>query len=593
MSQNSSEDLRTAAELIVNQARAMQSRGGGNVPYDMSRTHSINLITEEFLGGYMQDGRMSVVRRFFCLFVTFDLFFVSLLWLICIMLNGDNIFIALQKQIVHYTIETSLFDVVAAAICRFIILIFFYALLYINNWFIIALSTSGSCLFLISKVFVFDWVKATPQVFEVILIITSFVLAWGEAWFLDCRVIPQERHARRYFSVMSGSTDRSPLIAPLLSTQNERRPADSVVDFYSPLDSAHNSDAEEELDEDYHQMGLDCVRRTYALLNATDWKVEKVTKKGDTINSIHREKMGKIYKLTGRLKYPAKALCNEMFYKVEEMPHWNPTTLEAKMVRKINSYTDITYNVSAGSGGGMIKSRDFVNLRCWRCLVDGKICDESIDPDSSDEEMLNNSCEGSVSTISDGEGILTPLPGSVGSCRGGPALDYRLQDNSTPFNTLSKSLGAKDFTDVMHLNLNNEPPPLDEEFEDAKDHVEDEDKPEAVSNKVMAGSVTEKSSNRGRVWVNAAISVTYDKIPVNPKYTRGENLVSGFAMHEVEGNPDVCIFEWILCIDLKGYIPRYVLDTAYTTFMTDYITYLRKYIKELRQRRRGRPLPRQ
>lgn len=53
----------------------------------LARTHSINLITEEFLGGYMQDGRMSVVRRFFCLFVTFDLVFVSLLWLICIMVG--------------------------------------------------------------------------------------------------------------------------------------------------------------------------------------------------------------------------------------------------------------------------------------------------------------------------------------------------------------------------------------------------------------------------------------------------------------------------------------------------------------------------
>ncbi|XP_075166850.1 steroidogenic acute regulatory protein-like [Haematobia irritans] len=590
MSQNSSEDLRSAAELIINQARAMQSRGGGNIPYDMTRTHSINLITEEFLGGYMQDGRMSVVRRFFCLFVTFDLFFVSLLWLICIMLNGDNIFVALQKQIVHYTIETSLFDVVAAAICRFLVLIFFYALLYVNNWIIIALSTSGSCLFLISKVFVFDWVKATPQVFEVILIITSFVLAWGEAWFLDCRVIPQERHARRYFSAMTGSADRSPLMAPLLSTQNERNPADSVVDFYSPLDSAHNSDAEEDLDDEYHQMALDCIRRTYDLINAHDWKVEKVTKKGDTINSIHREKMGKIYKLTGRLKYPAKALCNELFYNVVDMPRWNPTTLEAKIVRKINSYTDITYNVSASSGGGMIKSRDFVNLRCWRCIIDGKICDDNIDADSSDEEMLNNSCEGSVSTISEGEGIITPLPGSVESCRGASGNGAFNDSSAAAFNTLSKSLGAKDFTDVMHLTLNNEPPPLDDEFEDAKDHVEEENKPETSSK--IPSNIPEKVVKRGRVWVNAAISVTYDKVPINPKYTRGENLVSGFAMHEVEGNPDVCIFEWILCIDLKGYIPRYVLDTAYTTFMTEYITYLRKYIKELRERRRRRTLPR-
>lgn len=52
-----------------------------------SQTHSINLYTEDFLAGFMQDGRMSVVRRFFCLFVTFDLALISLLWLICILVR--------------------------------------------------------------------------------------------------------------------------------------------------------------------------------------------------------------------------------------------------------------------------------------------------------------------------------------------------------------------------------------------------------------------------------------------------------------------------------------------------------------------------
>lgn len=50
---------------------------------------------------------------------------------------------------------------------------------------------------------------------------------------------------------MTNSTDRSPLVAspmmaPFLASQNERRPPESVADFYSPLDSAHNSDEEEE-----------------------------------------------------------------------------------------------------------------------------------------------------------------------------------------------------------------------------------------------------------------------------------------------------------------------------------------------------------
>lgn len=57
------------------------------IPARSSQTHSINLYTEDFLAGFMQDGRMSVVRRFFCLFVTFDLALISLLWLICILVR--------------------------------------------------------------------------------------------------------------------------------------------------------------------------------------------------------------------------------------------------------------------------------------------------------------------------------------------------------------------------------------------------------------------------------------------------------------------------------------------------------------------------
>lgn len=53
----------------------------------VSQSASINMVMDEFLEGFMDDGRMSVVRRFFCLFVTFDLFFISLLWLICILVR--------------------------------------------------------------------------------------------------------------------------------------------------------------------------------------------------------------------------------------------------------------------------------------------------------------------------------------------------------------------------------------------------------------------------------------------------------------------------------------------------------------------------
>lgn len=201
----------------------------------------------------------------------------------------------------------------------------------------------------------------------------------------------------------------------------------------------------------------------------------------------------------------------------------------------------------------MVKSRDFVNLRCWRLFVDGKMLedDKEADDSSDDEEMFNNSCEGSVSTLSDQEEAQSS---SVGSCRNGSSMP--LQKDGGAFQTLSKSLGAKDFSDALRVNFN-EPPPLDDEFEDAKDHLEDEKQTKATTNSPL------KNFNiKGKVWLSAAISVDYEKVPANTKYTRGENLVAGFALHEIEGKTDACIIEWILCLDLKGYIPRYVLDAV-------------------------------
>jgi StAR-related lipid transfer protein 3 len=139
---------------------------------------------------------MSVVRRFFCLFVTFDLIFVGLLWLICVVITGENIYKALEEQVLNYTIEKSLFDVVVAAAARFIILIFFYGILQINHWIIIASTTTLSCCFLITKVIWYTWPPAQQPVFQVLLIIISFVISWFEAWFLDSRMIPQEEYSR-------------------------------------------------------------------------------------------------------------------------------------------------------------------------------------------------------------------------------------------------------------------------------------------------------------------------------------------------------------------------------------------------------------
>lgn len=60
--------------------------------------------------------------------------------IILFQITGDNIVHALQTQVVHYTIYTSLFDVVVSALLRFLFLILFYGLCHLNHWIVIAVS---------------------------------------------------------------------------------------------------------------------------------------------------------------------------------------------------------------------------------------------------------------------------------------------------------------------------------------------------------------------------------------------------------------------------------------------------------------------
>lgn len=73
----------------------------------------------------------------------------------------------------------------------------------------------------------------------------------------------------------------------------------SVANFYSPIESIHNSDSEADEDDLYRNKGIADVQAAIELLECIDWKLEKIiAATGDRIQSIQRKKMGKIYRLT-------------------------------------------------------------------------------------------------------------------------------------------------------------------------------------------------------------------------------------------------------------------------------------------------------
>ncbi|KAF6204031.1 hypothetical protein GE061_002371 [Apolygus lucorum] len=348
-----------------------------------------------FMRGARLDGRMSAIRRFFCLFVTFDLLLTSLLWLITLMLGDQfDIKVIIEKQILHYKIKASLFDIVMASASRFVILLLFYGFVQINHWFVVALTTAGTGVFVVAKVIMFDWDNVNSQVLLIMLVLSSFVLSWAEAWLLDIKVIPQERYAQEVLSAgflpsgpPSVSDERTRLIVPPYAASIP--PSESA--FYSPMEDSTDSDdsidgAENRSrrsrrhrrvkqissspNEGHVAKAKDIVAASWKLLNCDHWILEK-TSGSAQIESFKLDDGYKVFKMTSVLDVNACELFNILYHRLSDLPKWNPTIEEARVLEQIDLWTDISYQVSKKVG--LIASREYVTLRRFELIGSQKV----------------------------------------------------------------------------------------------------------------------------------------------------------------------------------------------------------------------------
>ncbi|XP_059151224.1 stAR-related lipid transfer protein 3-like isoform X2 [Physella acuta] len=348
---------------------------------------------------YLGDGRMSSVRRTFCLLVLFDLILMFILWVIYTQLIGDTGYTAFEKQVKNYNFKTSLFDSVMLSAIRFTFLLLGYGLFKLRHWWVIALCTAFTCATLIAKIFLFDFegMKSSNNPLSYCLIIISFVLAWAETWFLDFKVIPQEQKALDKLlqysrGVTYGSTYGSS--RPLLMGQDDMQ---SVItednQFYSPVESPEGSDTEEATiaprpstnrtseyqsvatskthtrqENDYIRLARHSwdVLWTYVTSPESDWKCETgVNESSGVVHSKKVKGVGKVFRLKGIVDMPVKDLYEEMTFKPEEQATWNKAIKECRILQVVDDHTDILYNIAAEIAGGVITSRDFVSLRTW------------------------------------------------------------------------------------------------------------------------------------------------------------------------------------------------------------------------------------
>ncbi|KAJ4921867.1 hypothetical protein JOQ06_024402 [Pogonophryne albipinna] len=192
-------------------SRCSSSAGGG---YSINSTPTSTRM-ESFETGEKKG--ISDVRRTFCLFVTFDLLFITLLWIIELNVNG-GIRSQLEREVLQYDYHASFFDIFVLAVFRFMVLILAYAVCRLRHWWAIAITTAVSCAFLIVKVIL-------------------------------SKVLPQENEElNRFQSLMDA--ERAPLMGPGPLSDGQ---------FYSPPESVQvNSD--EELD-DKHDPEKDLIQQ--------------------------------------------------------------------------------------------------------------------------------------------------------------------------------------------------------------------------------------------------------------------------------------------------------------------------------------------
>nr|XP_048306772.1 stAR-related lipid transfer protein 3 isoform X3 [Myodes glareolus] len=306
---------------------------------------------------------ISDVRRTFCLFVTFDLLFISLLWIIELNTN-TGIRRNLEQEIVHYSFQSSFFDIFVLAFFRFSGLLLGYAVLRLRHWSppwcpvhsSSSRSSSQSCS-----------AKGHSA--------TSFplsLLSWP-GWrpgSLISKSYPRRLKRRDVstggYLAAQAAVARGPLLFSGALSEGQ---------FYSPPESFAGSDNEsdEEVpgkksfsaqEREYIRQGREATAVVDQILaQEENWKFERSNEYGDTVYTIEVPFHGKTFILKTFLPCPAELVYQEVILQPERMVLWNKTVTACQILQRVEDSTLISYDVSSGAAGGVVSPRDFVNVR--------------------------------------------------------------------------------------------------------------------------------------------------------------------------------------------------------------------------------------
>ncbi|VDL17213.1 unnamed protein product [Hymenolepis diminuta] len=161
----------------------------------MFGTSELNVAASSAIEGLPDEQRTSPIRRTFLLLLLFELVIIVAFWLLYIRTLGD-FSKAMVDQVIHMQFNTTLFDVQIISVCRFSFLEVAYGAFHTSRRWPSASWTAVTTIYMLAKCMVFAASQRGDPLAYTDLIL-PIVMTWIGTLILECRVLPQERRAKR------------------------------------------------------------------------------------------------------------------------------------------------------------------------------------------------------------------------------------------------------------------------------------------------------------------------------------------------------------------------------------------------------------
>jgi len=133
--------------------------------------------------------------------------------------------------------------------------------------------------------------------------------------------------------------------------------------------------------EQYRKYHADAIESLSKALNlygdgkwGGEWKVSSEDKEfGDKVYVQKTSEFGNVYAVSAKLNVDPKKIFHITWEDAENMNKWNPTVKDFKVVLQLGTQAELVNNSSEAILGGLVSSRDFVDVRIWRKIGDA-IC---------------------------------------------------------------------------------------------------------------------------------------------------------------------------------------------------------------------------